>query len=140
MKTSEIIRIFEDKYGRSEIKLPNEASLSGYEMNKMHYNIYQDSSKTVLVGYDIYGTRNPTPSSEELFVDSANNINTNEKDIPYGFSITIDYYYNEDFDKLLKKIHSDTQINKQKMQIKIKEDTEKRKRDEDKLKNNLKKI
>lgn len=135
-KTSEIIQIFEDKYGRPKIKFPLVASLSDYDISKYN-NIYQDSSKTVLVGYNIFGTRDPTPNPEELFVDSANNINTYEKDIPYGFSITIDYYYNEDFEKLLKKIHLDTEINEQKRQMKFKEDAEKRKKDEDDLKNNL---
>jgi hypothetical protein len=52
-----LIKFFEDKYGIPKIKFPADVSLSDYKLYSMYSNIYQDSSKTVIVCYDIYGTR-----------------------------------------------------------------------------------
>ena len=137
---SEIIKIFEEKYGDSKIRFPVGAPFLDYKMNSEYYNIYQDSYKTVLMGYDIYDTRDPTPSSEERFADVAVDGENSKREIDHGFRVIIDYYYNEDFDKLFKSIELKTKNNDQKWENKLKRDAENRKRDADNLKNNLKKL
>jgi hypothetical protein len=77
----------------------------------MYSNIYQDSSKTVVVCYDIYGTRDPKIVVSSLFRTVGNDEYVEGEDVYFGFGISIHYYYN-DFDTFFRKVISDTKSKK----------------------------
>lgn len=119
-QVSDLIEIFDSKYKEGKYTLPTNINLTNYGLNKTYYRVYQDSSKTVLFGYDINETVYPSPREleEEIsnasFLDNmarhSNNVDEDEN-CYFGFIILIDYFYKEDFNKLLKKMKSDSIVN-----------------------------
>jgi hypothetical protein len=140
MKTRDINKVFEDKYGIPKIKFPADVSLSDCKWCSMYSNIYQDSSKTVLVCYDIYGTRDPKIVVSSLFRTDGNDEYVEGEDVYFGFGISIYYYYNEDFDSFFRKVISDTKSKEIDRLRKIEKTLEERKKAKENLRNNLKSL
>jgi hypothetical protein len=126
-RMNDFLKIFDSKYDK-KIIMPTNIHLSNYGLSKENYQIFRDSSKTVLIGYKLNGYRYPSPSEREY------ENSKKEKEIPdgildnigeqmdrgkersnfvvFGLDVEIDYYYNEEFDELFKKIKTDSDIEK----------------------------
>ncbi|MFV5697119.1 hypothetical protein ACM55H_02005 [Flavobacterium sp. ZT3R17] len=146
----QFIEIFESNYNGQKYKLPTNIDLTKYGLNKEHYNVYQDASKTVLFGYDIDEVRYPSPSELEIVIRNESFLDglaresqtEDQRNRPcyFGYVILIDYYYNEDFEKLYKKIQSDSINSVQGELEKGKKEIERKKKLENNIRNNLKEL
>lgn len=149
-KINDLLKIFNSKYNGEEKVIPTEVNLSYYGLRKEHYRIFQDSSKTVLIGYTINGYRCPSPSEQAYenskkkkektpdhplenigkFIDRENQ---SSNFVIFGLEVDIDYYYNDEFNKLFQKIIYDNEVKKKSEIINKQKEIERKKVSENNL-------
>ena len=149
---NDFLKIFDSKYDGKNMIMPTNVYLLNYGLKNVNYRIFQDSSKTVLIGYKINGLRYPSPSEQEYenskkskkIPDSSlenigDFINTGKEHsnfVSFGLEVDVDYYYNEEFNKLFQRIKSDSNLEKKNEIIKKQKETESK----NVTKNNIKEL
>ncbi len=138
-----IIEVFDKKYNGQKLIMPTNISLLNYGLQNDYYKIFQDSSKTVLIGYKKIGYKHPSPSERKAEdnkikkknpydpLESIGEIIDGQKDssnfVVFGFEMDIDYYYNKEFNKIFKAIQIESKNNNNDRIEKLNSETEKKK-------------
>ena len=94
-----------------EKKDSTKKQLADYGLNQTDYAIFNNSTKTIALGFSVRKSRNIGDIPPTFIEDKDGNFKKNpikEEDIKwYIFSTTIDYFLNKDFDSLQQKINQD---------------------------------
>lgn len=172
----ELIRIYSKKYNEKNVIFPNTNKINGivynniireeyeekkifrtlsdYNLNQSCYKIFNDSTKIIVLGYEIEGNiediigyelddrniltskeleKSPLLSSE---TESTNNFLNSKGPYKHGITVEIDYYLKKDFDILIAKMKNDSII----FRKNIKENLNRIKLQKQKINNNLEKL